>query len=166
MCLPLKLLGCLLLAAAGFGGGCLFSARLYRRRDFLRRLQSFLNCLSTDLRYRGEDIFTLVSDNAKRAGLHALCIRQSENSFENAWNGAINALCAAFPLKREDDSLLREIGSQLGKTDLDGQLNHLSLSEARVAGLLRDSEESLAQKAKLYKTMGFFVGATAAIVMM
>lgn len=166
MCLPLKILGCLILTAAGFGAGCLFSARLYRRRDFLRRLQGFLSSLSTDLRYRGEDIFTLVTECAKRAGLTALSVQPSEDSFENAWNKAINGVCAAFPLQREDESLLREIGSQLGKTDLEGQLRHLSLIETRLAERLRDAEESLLQKAKLCKTMGFFVGAATAIVLM
>ena len=93
----------------------------------MRRLQGFLSSLSTDLRYRGEDIFTLVTECAKRAGLTALSVQPSEDSFENAWNKAINGVCAAFPLQREDESLLREIGSQLGKTDLEGQLRHLSL---------------------------------------
>ena len=154
MCLPLKILGCLILTAAGFGAGSLFSARLYRRRDFLRRLQGFLSSLSTDLRYRGEDIFTLVTECAKRAGLTALSVQPSDG------------VCAAFPLQREDESLLREIGSQLGKTDLEGQLRHLSLIETRLAERLRDAEESLLQKAKLCKTMGFFVGAATAIVLM
>ena len=166
MCLPLKILGCLILTAAGFGAGCLFSARLYRRRDFLRRLQSLLTCLSTDLRYCGADIFTLVTDCAERANLPALRVQMSADDFESAWNKAINAVCAAFPLQREDVSLLREIGSQLGKTDLEGQLRHLSLIETRLAERLRDAEESLLQKAKLCKTMGFFVGAATAIVLM
>ena len=166
ICLPLKILGCLILVAAGFGAGCLFSARIYRRRDFLRRLQSFLSCLSTDLRYRGEDIFTLVTDCAERADLTDLCVQASEDSFENTWNEAINGVCATFSLQKEDESLLREIGSQLGKTDLEGQLRYLSLIEERAAEQLRDAEECLTQKAKLCKTMGFFVGATAAVVLM
>ena len=166
MCLPLKIIGCLFLTAASFGAGCLLSARLFRRRAFLRRLLSFVSLLSTELRYRGGDIFDLESDCAGRSQLPALCVGKPESCFEDAWNAAINAFPATFSLTGEDISLLREIGSQLGKTDLEGQLKHLSLLEIRVRAHLRDAEECMAQKSRIYKTMGFFVGASAAIVLM
>ncbi|MER2080865.1 MAG: stage III sporulation protein AB [Ruminococcus sp.] len=165
-CFPVKALGCVFLVAASFAAGCLLSRRLYRRREFLRRFGAFLSLLKTNLRYRGEDVFTLVRLCAEQAELPFLSVEKTGEDFTVVWERALKAIPKTFALSESDHFLLRELGSQLGATDLEGQLRHLEVLETQAAARLSESEERIQSKAKLYKTMGFFAGASAAIVLM
>ena len=84
--------------------------------------------------------------------------------FYRIWSERVNAIPAKFGLKKGDAALLLEFGEQLGKTDVDGQLKHLELYEALFKKQLTDAENEINKKSKLYKTMGFFVGTAAALM--
>ena len=162
--MPLKILGCLLIVAAAFSAGALLSKRLCRRRDFLNGFKAFLQALKTELRYNGGDIITLVGFCARQTGFPMNV--EADKPFEICWKEAVCSIPRYYSLSSKDLELLSECGSQLGKTDLEGQLSHLSLIEARLDSLITEAGESIAQKSRLYKTMGFFVGASAAILLL
>lgn len=162
---PLKIFGCLLLVAAAFSTGALLSKRLYRRRDFLNRFKTFLQVLKTQLRFHGGDIFSLVNSCIGQSQLPMMFV-SDEKPFEICWNEAAECIPHSFSLTGNDIALIRDCGSQLGKTDLEGQLSHLGLIEARLDSLIAEAGESIGKKSRLYKTMGFFVGASAAILLL
>lgn len=58
--MPFKLIGCLLVVCTGTMIGFVLSGRLYKRRDFLKSFTEFISLLATNLRYSGDDIFTLL----------------------------------------------------------------------------------------------------------
>ncbi len=161
---PLKIIGCLLIVSAAFSAGTLLSKRLYRRRDFLSSFKTFLQALKTELRYNGGDIFSLVGACARQTGFPIDV--DGDKPFEVSWQEAVGGIPRYYSLCAKDLELLTECGSQLGKTDLEGQLSHLSLIEARFDSLIAEAGESIAKKSRLYKTMGFFVGASAAILLL
>lgn len=162
---PLKIFGCLLLVAAAFSTGALLSKRLYRRRDFLNRFKTFLQALKTQLRFHGGDIFSLVNSCIGQSQLPMMFV-SDDKPFEISWNEAAECIPRSFSLTGNDIALIRDCGSQLGKTDLEGQLSHLGLIEARLDSLIAEAGESIGKKSRLYKTMGFFVGASAAILLL
>ena len=49
--------------------GFVLSGRLYKRRDFLKSFTEFISLLATNLRYSGDDIFTLVNSCAENSSL-------------------------------------------------------------------------------------------------
>ena len=163
--MALKILGGLLLVLSGFSAGWFCSKKLLMRKDFFKRIISFISNLSTQLRYSTSDIFTLVSLSANTSGLELFEISDETGTpFYRIWSERVNAIPAKFGLKKGDAALLLEFGEQLGKTDVDGQLKHLELYEALFKKQLTDAENEINKKSKLYKTMGFFVGTAAALM--
>ena len=163
--MALKILGGLLLVLSGFSAGWFCSKKLLMRKDFFKRIISFISNLSTQLRYSTSDIFTLVSLSASTSGLDLFEISdESGTPFYDIWTQRVNTIPAKFGLKKGDTALLLEFGEQLGKTDVDGQLKHLEMYEALFKNLLTDAENEINKKSKLYKTMGFFVGTASALM--
>ena len=163
--MALKILGGLLLVLSGFSAGCFCSKKLLMRKDFYKRFLSFVSNLSTQLRYSTSDIFTLVSLSANTSGLDFFEIcEESGTPFYKVWSERMIEIPAKFGLKNSDRTLLLEFGEQLGKTDVDGQLKHIELYEALFKKQLTDAENEINKKSKLYKTMGFFVGTAAALM--
>ena len=161
--MPLKLLGALALILAGFVAGRMRTGRLQARRTFLRDMQGFLSSLSTALRFQGTDIFRSVSSSG---GLFAAAHRQDNEPFDTMWERVTSGFPRRYALNAQDVSLLRELGAQLGKTDVEGQLQHIELYRTLFAKQLASAEEDVRQKAKLYQTLGLFVGVSAAIVLL
>ena len=163
--MALKILGGLLLVLSGFSAGWFCSKKLLMRRNFFKKFLSFVSNLSTQLRYSSSDIFTLVSLSASISGLDFFEISyETGTPFYEIWSERVNEIPSKFGLKNSDRQLLLEFGEQLGKTDVDGQLKHLELYEALFKKQLTDAENEINRKSKLYKTMGFFVGTTAALM--
>lgn len=163
--MALKILGGLLLVLSGFSAGWFCSKKLLMRKDFFRKFLSFVSNLSTQLRYSTSDIFTLVSFSANTSEFDFFEIsEESGTPFYEIWSERVNEIPSKFGLKNSDRQLLLEFGEQLGKTDVDGQLKHLELYEALFKKQLMDAENEINKKSKLYKTMGFFVGTAAALM--
>ena len=55
-------------------------------------------------------------------------------------------------------------GEKLGITDVEGQLKHIELYKGLAKAHLDDSKKDITEKSRLYKTMGFFVGAAVALI--
>ena len=122
----------------------------------------FLSTLSTSLRYQGADIFRLVHSSGEL--FSTLSITGGE-PFEEAWKKTICNFRSRYALTSQDFELLGEFGSQLGKTDTEGQLSHIELYQALFSKQLSLAEEEVISKSKLYQTMGLFAGVSAAIVL-
>lgn len=132
----------------------------------MRSFIVFLNSLATNIRYNSDDIFTIVSACAGSAELK--CFLISGNNiipFESVWNKCISEIPKSYSLCKTDVDLLCEFGSQLGKTDIEGQLKHIELYKELFEKQLYNAEDDIIKKSKLYKTMGFFVGTAAALMM-
>ena len=153
--MPFKLIGCLLVVCTGTMIGFVLSGRLYKRRDFLKSFTEFISLLATNLRYSGDDIFTLVNSCAENSSLDSLLL----------WLERVKQLSSEIPLSKSDISMLNDFGGQLGKTDTEGQLKHLELYEVSFSKQLSSARDAITKKSKLYKTMGFFAGSAIALMM-
>lgn len=150
---------------SGFGVGCMLSFKLFHRRDFLKSFLVFLSSLATNIRYDSSDIFTLVSRSADQSRL--CCLAENQNSiqpFSIQWKKNIKLLPKSLSLDSTDYNLLYEFGQTLGKADVDGELAHIELYKTSFQRQLDNAEENIKTKSKLYKAMGFFIGAAVAIM--
>ena len=130
--------------------GFVLSGRLYKRRDFLKSFTEFISLLATNLRYSGDDIFTLVNSCAENSSLDLLLFSECDRPFDELWLERVKQL---------------SFGGQLGKTDTEGQLKHLELYEVSFSKQLSSALDAITKKSKLYKTMGFFAGSAIALMM-
>ena len=83
---------------------------------------------------------------------------------KNKWKKAVADISDGYALKHEYKQLLCSFGEKLGITDVEGQLKHIELYKGLANAHLDDSKNEIKQKSRLYKTMGFFVGTAAALV--
>lgn len=163
-----KLIGAALLAASTFSVGVSMSKSLYRRKAFIKSFIVFIDSLATHIRYNSDDIFSLVSMCADSEELKCFEFFNKHNNeaFDKLWSKSILTIPRAYALKKYDIDLLLQFGSQLGKTDIDGQLKHIKLYKDFFKKQLDDAEDAIVKKSKLYKTMGLFAGTAAALIMM
>ncbi len=160
---PLKLCGALLLTLAGLGGGMLLTRRLSLRREFLSAFLTFLSNLSTALRYRNERIELLVDSSGE---LFDLPCQNEAQPFAALWRGQIAAFPKRWRLNSRDMALLTEFGERLGTTDTEGQLAHIAHYRALFARQLEEASADAAQKSRLYRVLGLFVGVSAALMLL
>ena len=163
--MPFKLIGCLLVVCTGTMIGFVLSGRLYKRRDFLKSFTEFISLLATNLRYNGDDIFTLVNSCAENSSLDLLLFSECDRPFDELWLERVKQVSSEIPLSKSDSSMLNDFGGQLGKTDTEGQLKHLELYEVSFSKQLSSALDAITKKSKLYKTMGFFAGSAIALMM-
>ena len=159
---PLKLFGAALLVLAGIGGGWLYARQLTVRRSFLTSFLTFLSNLATGLRYRGERMELLINSSGE---LFSLPVGNREQSVAEVWSAQISNFPKKWRLTAQDMTLLEEFGAKLGSTDTEGQLAHISLYQALFQKQLGEAERDVKQKAKLYQTLGLFIGVSAALMM-
>lgn len=163
--MPFKLIGCLLVVCTGTMIGFVLSGKLYKRRDFLKSFTEFISLFATNLRYSSDDIFTLVNSCAKNSNLDLLHFSEYDRPFDELWFDKVKQISFEIPLSKSDISMLKDFGSQLGKTDTEGQLKHLELYEVSFSKQLASARDAITKKSKLYKTMGFFAGSAIALMM-
>ena len=166
MFLVLKIIGSVLIITSCFSVGYMKAKKLYVRRDFLSVFIKFLSVLSTNLRYNSDDIFSIVDLSAKTEGLYFFEKECEEYniSFEEYWKNKITSLDIIDNLLIADKTLLTEFGLQLGKSDVEGELQHIELYKRLFEKQLEDAENQILKKSKLYKAMGFFVGTSTALM--
>ena len=67
---------------------------------------------------------------------------------------AISNLC----IKNEDRQAIKTMGKLLGKTDIDGQISEIDLTEAFIETKISDAIKEKEKNEKLYKTLGMVTG--------
>lgn len=163
-----KLIGAVLLIASSFSVGVSMSKSLYRRKAFIKSFIVFIDSLETHIRYNTDDIFKLVSmcSDSEELKCFEFFNKQHAEPFDKLWSKSVLTIPRAYALTKSDMDLLLQFGSQLGKTDIDGQIKHIKLYKDFFKKQLDDAEDAIVKKSKLYKTMGLFAGTAAALMMM
>lgn len=165
MYLVIKIIGCILLVSATTLMGFKKAQRLYKRRDFINDFLVFLDTLATNIRYSTDELSIILSKSEDRFGKAIYgAYEKYDGTFFKKWKNAVADISDGYALKHEDKQLLCSFGEKLGITDVEGQLKHIELYKGLANALLDDSKNEIKQKSRLYKTMGFFVGTAAALV--
>ncbi len=148
--MAIKIIG-LILAFSFFSlFGAYQSFKLKKRKDNLNTILLFLNRMGTSIRYRNDDLFLLVSKCVD----DVLLPLKNVNSSLDDYSEEIRKL----PLNREDKALLQKFFSQLGSTDIDGQISHINLYTEFFNELYEKSKKDIESKSKLFLMSGIFAG--------
>ena len=164
--MAVKIIGCVLLVIATTLVGFIKSHKLYSRRDTLLSFGVFLNSLSTNIRYNSSDIVSLVSmcnDDFSRMIVNNLS--DVNVAFSERWNNAVDKLPISCSLNQKDKEIMHSFGEKLGVTDVEGQIKHIELYQQIALGQVENADKEISDKSKLYRTMGFFAGTAAALVL-
>lgn len=165
MFLPIKIIGCILIVAATTLSGFKKSQRLYKRRDLINDFLIFLDSLATNIRYSTDELSVILSKSEDSFGKAIYnSYKEIKGSFFERWKKSVILATQGYSLKHEDKQLLCSFGEKLGITDVEGQLKHIELYKNLAAAHLEDSKKDITEKSRLYRTMGFFVGTAAALI--
>ena len=80
-----------------------------------------------------------------------------------AWEEAVDSSDTNF--SKEDAEIIKSLAKMLGKTDIDGQVSEIRLTNKFLDVQIKDAENEKMKNEKLYKTLGATVGLALVIVL-
>jgi stage III sporulation protein AB len=89
---------------------------------------------------------------------------QNGTDFYSAWEDAIENFSKKNALLQDDITLLKNFGSAVGKSDIDGQNSLCLLYDELVCSKIAEASEKAARSSGLYAKLGLFAGAAVCIV--
>lgn len=135
----------------------------YKKRELeLKEIKTALNMFKSKIKYTYDpipDTFMEISENFScniSNIFKAASIKMKEESAGEAWNNAINTTYTN--MNNEDKNVLKSLSKMLGKTDLEGQLKEIELTDNFLNYQIEKAEIERQKNEKLYKTLGVVAG--------
>lgn len=142
--------------------GILISKQYSNRVNELKEMKLALNILKTKIRFTSEPLYNIfheisMSSKGNICNLFKrICQNLKNDSAKIAWENAIEN--ETLSIKKEDRQALKSMGNLLGKTDLNGQISEIELTEAFLETQIIDAQNEKDKNEKLYKTLGMVTG--------
>ena len=170
----LKMIGLIaLVAAAGFAG-VQKSAELKER---IRLLEDFLKMmldLKSRIDYFKQPLLPMFQQTSAKKNTVAYrlldrCqteLREKQGEIRSIWLHAAEETYRKTPLTKEDMQSICHLGSFIGQTDYENQKMQFDYLEKRLEEQLTEAREESRVKGPMYRRIGFFGGAVAALVLL
>ena len=139
-----------------------------RVRD-LKEIRKALNFFEEKIKFTYEPIPDVFEEISKKMSenigeIFSKASKKMENtSAGEAWEEAVNNSNTSFT--KEDIEILKGLAKMLGRTDIDGQVSEIRLTNKFIDVQIKDAENEKAKNEKLYKTLGATVGLAIVIVL-
>ena len=139
-----------------------------RVRD-LKEIRQALNFFEEKIKFTYEPIPDVFEEISKKMSenigeIFSNASKKMENtSAGEAWEEAVNNSNTSFT--KEDIEILKGLAKMLGRTDIDGQVSEIRLTNKFIDVQIKDAENEKAKNEKLYKTLGATVGLAIVIVL-
>lgn len=149
--------------------GMMLSSKYRNRVKELKEMKTALSIMKTKIQYTYEpipEIFDELGQTQNKAISELFKEAKSnmqKKSVAQAWEESINNTQTS--LKEEDKQVLKGLGKLLGKTDVEGQLSQISLTDQFLDTQIEKAEKEKEKNEKLYKTLGFVMGCTIVIIL-
>jgi len=142
----------------------------YKKRELeLKEIKTALNMFKSKIKYTYEaipDVFMEISENFScniSNIFRTASLKMKDGSAGEAWNTAIDSTYTN--LNNENKNVLKSLSKMLGKTDLDGQLKEIELTDNFLNYQIEKAEIDRQKNEKLYKTLGVVAGITFVIIL-
>lgn len=153
----IKMLILFLIFISAFIVGILISCKYKNRVKDLKEIKKALNIFETKIKFTCEpipEIFEELSNNlTQNIGeiFKVASLKMKEITAKEAWEESINE--SNTSMKPEDIEIIGGLGKLLGKTDLDGQVSQIELTNTFLDTQIKKSEKECEKNEKLYKTL-------------
>lgn len=145
--------------------GFILSRGYADRLNELNDLSILINILQNKIKFTQlplQEIFEELGNIKLKTKIHNFFLVCSENlkkmKMEEAWEGSVEEGRKFFYLNEEDIEVLNILGSTLGKTDIDGQMNEINEIKERIALQIQQAEKEKNRNSKMYKSLGTITG--------
>ena len=165
----MRLMGLILLIAAGGGCGFMMAARLRRRAQMLELAVRWVRHLQTEFRFRATPLSEALTDCAALPVFRELSFLRtaavSPDSPITALAREIRENATTLALIPDDVQLLTQLCAGLGTTDLEGQLAHLEVYAGRLELQHFEALGLYRRKGQVCRVLGISAAAAAALVL-
>ena len=143
-----------------------YKERVVELKDF----KSALNLLKAKIKYTYSpipEIFLEISNKFENTVGDVFKIsreKMKKGDAGKAWESAIDEY-NLLNISKEDKKILKGLGKLLGKTNKEGQISEIELTEQFLDMQIENAEKERIKNEKLYKTLGGVVGCTLVIIL-
>lgn len=156
----IRLFGGMLVFCVFAYSGFYLSGRLKARRDFLRAMSGALSFIATEIEYSHYDlinIFRRADSSPRLNGFFTRCADGIEQyGIRKIWDKEVGECVDSGLLK--DTEVLRELGRQLGMSDIEGQKKAIGRVVLSLDEDTKRADEEYLRLSKPYKSCGILLG--------
>ena len=158
----------LILVSSTLIGKFLSNKYIYRLEE-LEDIKNSLNILKTKIKFTYEpipEVFGEIAENVN-SNISRLFLLAKQNmekmSAGEAFEEAVdNVICN---LKSEDKKVIKILSKLLGRTDVEGQISQIEITEEFLANQIKEAEEEKKKNERLYTRLGTVIGLTIVIIL-
>lgn len=133
------------------------------------QLALFTGNISSSIRYNAFDIYTVLEQECINTDVpfinHTLNNLQDGLSFSKSWDNSVDSLPYYYGLSKDDKNIIKQFGSKLGTTDVEGQTGHCEYFKNIFLARAEELHNEYLNKSKMYCSLGFFCGLALIIVL-
>ncbi|QXE20342.1 stage III sporulation protein SpoIIIAB [Clostridium sp. 001] len=170
----LKFLGCIMTICASTGIGFIWGENLKGRVKQLREAQRCINQLQNEIIYTHTPLPEAILNTASKSinpikdvleEISHMLKGNSVDSVYEAFNAIFEKKKDVLNLKNEDIETLIDLSKTLGESDIEGQKRMFSLALENIKKQIEISEISMNKNLKMYRCLGFSLGAVVVIIL-
>lgn len=150
--------------------GILISRKYTDREKELKEFKKALNMFKTKIKFTYEpiqEIFNQISKNMDSNVGHVFKVASNnmrDYSVDEAWKMALDI--RVLNINSEDLNILKDFSKLLGKTDVQGQISQIELTNVFLDEQIEKATKERMKNEKLYRTLGMIAGLAIVIVLM
>lgn len=152
-----KIILCMIVVICSTMVGYSYSMKLQKRKKVLGSFVLELKKCSAQIRYSCRSLSSIFVDNFMNV------VFTDEEPFEVQWNEMLKNYQKI--LDDEDVNILSEFAKILGTSDVTTEITNIDMYVEMLQLRIADADNNILLKGKLYKTLGFSLGLTIAILM-
>lgn len=168
----LRVVFLILILAGSTSVGFLLSKRYSDRVNELITFSGLINIFQNKIRFTRTPLpeaFEELADIKNNKIISSIFYDFSQNlkikRCDEAWNESIEKRRNFLSLKEEDINLIKQLGTSLGKTDIDGQMSEINRFNTLLQVQIKKAEEERKKNEKMYKSLGTIIGLAIVIIL-
>lgn len=170
----IKILGVIFIIAASSMMGFMFAEALRKRLLQLKDLRGALVQLQNEIFYTRTDLPEACAKVAQKSkypineifeNVSEQLEKNSTDSVYEAFKQALNLNESKLSLTKEDKEVLTDLSKALGDSDMEGHKKVFSLAEYNIKSKIEALEGNVDKNIKMYRYLGFSLGAAIAIIL-
>ena len=158
----------LILVSSTLIGKFLSNKYIYRLEE-LEDVKNSLNILKTKIKFTYEpipEVFGEIAENVN-SNISRLFLLAKQNMEKMSAGEAFEEAVDNFTcnLKLEDKKVIKMLSKLLGRTDVEGQISQIEITEEFLENQIKEAEEEKKKNERLYTRLGTVIGLTIVIIL-
>lgn len=168
----IKIIGCLLILSASTIAGFIFSESFKKRLKQLNEIERAIGQLENEIEYTYTPLPEALENVAQKSEfpISNVFSRASKLLYSNNVETVYDAFYECFKeeavdLNSDDINVVLDLSKSLGNSDIEGHKKIFSLTRGNLKKRIALAEEAMSKNVKMYRYLGFSIGAVIVIVL-